>query len=81
MKKYFDHITQKPTHERRGHALRWALGIIAVIAVGWLVMLPLRFANLVAQSGQSNDAGSQTASVAQGSGNATLLVATSTDSQ
>ena len=75
---FLEHIQSKPTHERRGHSLRWAMGIVALIVLGWLVMLPVRFGSIIAQYDAQQNAADQTASAAQGTGNATLLVSTST---
>jgi hypothetical protein len=82
MKKYLEHIHNKPTHMRRTHAMQISLGIVAIVALGWIVALPFRFASLTAApSGPAVDANfAQTASVvnAQDGSNATLIVATST---
>lgn len=76
--KYLEHMAGKEPHERRNHALRLALGIVAVVLLGWIVMLPLRFAAVFAQNAPQDD-GTQTASAVNSQqGSATLLVATST---
>ena len=81
MKKYFAQIQQKPPHERRLHAMQISGIIVAVIFAGWLATLGVRLASqdpAVAQGGSA----AQTADVVEAaSGNATLLVGTSSDSQ
>jgi hypothetical protein len=78
IKRYYNHMTQKSTHERRQHALRIATFVTAVVFVGWLGTLGLRLS-----SGQltNSDGGNQTQlanviSTTQVEGN-TLQVATS----
>ena len=78
IKRYYNHMTQKSTHERRQHALRIATFVTAVVFVGWLGTLGLRLS-----SGQltNSDGGTQTQlanviSTTQAEGN-TLQVATS----
>ena len=80
LQKYINSVKEKPTHERRAHAMQVSFGIVAVVALGWVVMLPLRFANFSASQQSSTQAAnaSQAAGVAYSQqGNATLLVATS----
>jgi hypothetical protein len=78
MKRYLDHIKSKPTHERRQHAMQMSAAILVLVFLVWISTLGLRFAS-PAQTADAND-GTQTASVVQASsGNATLMVATSTN--
>ncbi len=80
MKNYWKHINSKPTHERRQHAMQLAASITGLALVIWVTTLGVRFAMTPEQIAQSNADTSQAASVVQsGTGNATLLVATTTD--
>jgi len=79
---FLEQIREKSPHERRGHALQLALGLMALVVLGWIVMLPVRFANIIAaQSAAQQDAAQTAGAVNSQTGNATLLVATSSDSQ
>lgn len=71
----------KSAHERRQHAMRIATGCTAFAMLVWVTTLGVRYALTPAQVAQNNgDNTSQLASVANASdGNATLLVATTTD--
>lgn len=71
-------MQQKPTHERRAHAMQIATGVTAFAFIVWISTLGLRFA---APASNSNTTSDQVASVAQAQdgSNATLLVATTTD--
>lgn len=82
--KYIDQIKAKPTHERRNHAMQMAAAIIGAVFIVWVATLALRLATedpAVAQSG--DDTSTQLANIASGAdnaSNATLIVASSTDS-
>ena len=82
IKKYFAHMDTKSTHERRQHAMQLATGFTAFAVLVWVTTLGVRFALTPQQIAQSNGSdAAQTASVVSSSqGNATLLVATTTDS-
>jgi len=82
MKNYWKHINDKPSHERRIHAMQLAGGITAFAVVVWITTLGVRYAMTPAQIAQSNGTDtSQAASVVDATdGNATLIVATTTDS-
>lgn len=79
MKSYLEHISSKSTHERRTHAMQLSAAILVVVFLVWISTLSLRFASIPPQTaGQSAP---QTASLIEAqSGNATLLVSTTTDS-
>lgn len=78
MKKYLENIQNKTAHERRGHAMQWATGLTALAVVVWVSTLGLRFAT---QPASLNTDSTQVASVVESQqGNATLLVATSSNS-
>jgi cell division protein FtsB len=79
IKRYFNHMHQKSTHERRQHAMRIATFVTAVIFVGWLGTLGMRLGG--GATAQENDQAGQTQlanviSTTQVEGN-TLQVATS----
>ena len=82
IKKYLAHMDTKSTHERRQHAMQLATGLTAFAVLVWVTTLGVRYALTPAQVAQSN--GSDTAQVASvvdsQQGNATLIVATTTDS-
>jgi hypothetical protein len=79
MKKYFEQIQNKTPHERRAHAMQWAGGITMFAALVWVSTLGLRFAT--PSSELATDDSNQVASVVESdTGNATLIVATSTSS-
>jgi hypothetical protein len=79
MKKYLTHIHSKPAHERRQHAMQLATGLTAFAMVVWVTTLGVRFALSPEQTAAINSNTSQTASVVESAtGNATLLVATTT---
>jgi len=82
IKKYLAHMDTKSTHERRQHAMQLATGLTAFAVLVWVTTLGVRYALTPAQVAQSNgDNAAQTASVVQSDqGNATLIVATSTNS-
>lgn len=81
IKNYLAHIQSKSTHERRQHAMQLASGLTAFAVLVWITTLGVRFAMTPAQVAQSNGDTSQVASVVQATqGNATLIVATTTDS-
>ncbi len=80
MKKYLAHIQSKPAHERRQHAMQLATGLTAFAMVVWVTTLGVRFALTPEQTVALNRDTSQAASVVQSAnGNATLLVATTTN--
>lgn len=82
MAPYFEHMHRKSPHERRAHAMRVAGVITALIFAGWVSTIGLR-AGTGAQVAQTADQSAQTAAalsaVAQGTGSAQLIVATSTE--
>jgi hypothetical protein len=82
IKNYLAHMHSKPAHDRRQHAMQLAAGCTAFAVLVWVTTLGVRFALTPAQVAQSNgDNASQVESVASSQeGNATLLVATTTDS-
>ena len=83
IKKYFEHMHTKSTHERRQHALRVATVVTAVVFVGWLATLGVRLggsgSSVASQDSQAQQ--TQLANVISGTsapaGN-TLEVATTT---
>jgi hypothetical protein len=80
IKKYLNHIHSKPPHERRQHAMQLAAGVTALALIVWVTTLGVRFALTPAQVAANNADSSQEASVVGATdGNATLLVATTTD--
>ena len=81
MKNYWKHINDKPSHERRQHAMQLATGLTAFAVLVWVTTLGVRFAMTPAQVAQSNGNDvAQTASVVNSQqGNATLLVSTTTN--
>jgi uncharacterized protein (DUF1684 family) len=81
IKKYLAQINSKSTHERRQHAMQLATGITAFAVLVWVTTLGVRYALTPAQIAQSNGTNtSQAASVVDAvQGNATLMVATTTD--
>jgi hypothetical protein len=80
IKKYLHSVQQKPTHERRAHAMQIATSVTAFALLVWVTTLGVRFAtpSTTATTAESD----QVASVAsaQDGSNATLLVATTTNS-
>lgn len=85
IKRYFEHMHAKPTHERRQHALRVATVVTALVFVGWLGTLGLRLGSGGSQaSGAGSDNQTQLANVISGeytpTGN-TLEVATTSAEQ
>jgi len=82
IKKYLAHMDTKSTHERRQHAMQLATGLTAFAVLVWVTTLGVRYAMTPAQIAQSNgDTAAQTASVVDSQqGNATLIVATTTNS-
>ena len=80
IKRYFNHMSQRSTHERRQHAMRVATFVTAVNFVAWLGTLGLRLS-----SGQMVNTGSEQTQLAnvisttEVQGN-TLEVATTTNS-
>jgi hypothetical protein len=82
IKKYLDHVYSKEPHDRRQHAMQIAAGITGFALVVWVTTLGVRFAMTPEQlAAQNADSSAQVASVVDSQqGNATLLVATSTDS-
>lgn len=82
IKNYLAHINSKSTHERRQHAMQLATGLTAFAVLVWVTTLGVRYALTPAQVAQSNgDSASLVASVVDSQqGNATLIVATTTDS-
>jgi hypothetical protein len=82
IKKYLNHMYAKEPHERRQHAMQLATGITGVALVVWVTTLGVRFAMSPQQlAAQNADSANQVASVVESQqGNATLIVATSTDS-
>jgi hypothetical protein len=80
MKKYFDHMRSKSPHERRQHAMQVAGIITALVFVVWVSTLGVRFASTPPQTASNTDASQLANVVAAGdTGNATLIVATTTD--
>ena len=80
MKRYLEHIKAKPPHERRQHAMQLSAGIMVLVFLVWISTIGLRFAT----TAQTQDSGTdQLANIVSGAGaqNATLIVATSSDSQ
>ena len=85
IKKYFEHMHTKSTHERRQHALRVATVVTAVVFVGWLATLGVRLGSgggsVASENGQAQQ--TQLANVISGTnapqGN-TLEVASTTTS-
>ena len=70
----------KSTHDRRQIALQFAGGITAFALVVWVTTLGVRFATATPAQVASGDDTSQAASVVESQqGNATLIVATSSD--
>jgi len=82
IKSYLEKMNNKSTHDRRQHAMQLATGLTAFAVLVWVTTLGVRYALTPAQVAQSNaDASSQVASVVDSqTGNATLIVATTTDS-
>ncbi len=81
IKKYLTHVNSKPAHERRQHAMRLATGLTAFAMLVWVTTLGVRFALTPEQTVALNSNTSQAASVVESAnGNATLLVATSSNS-
>lgn len=82
IKKYLAHMDSKSTHNRRQHAMRVATGVTAFAMIIWVTTLGVRYALTPAQLAQSNgDTAAQAASVVESQqGNATLIVATTSDS-
>jgi hypothetical protein len=77
MRKYLEHLQNKSPHERRQHAMQLSMGIVALLAVAWLALLPLRFMGDFQTQG--TESSTQVASVVSATqGDATLMVATST---
>ena len=69
MKKYFDHIKQKPTHQRRQHSMQAAGVATAVVFVIWIGTLGMRLAGprgVVAKSATSTDNQTQLGAVVAG---------------
>lgn len=67
MKRYLEHIRQKPTHERRQHAVQVASVITGMIFIGWLGTLGVRMSSGSAETAsavQSPSPISQLANVA-----------------
>jgi hypothetical protein len=83
MKNYWKHINDKPTHERRQHAMQLATALTGFAVLVWVTTLGVRFAMTPQQIAQSNGTDTaQTASVVNSDqGNATLIVATTTNFQ
>jgi hypothetical protein len=80
IKKYFEQMNQKSTHDRRQHAMQLATALTGFAVLVWVTTLGVRYALTPAQIAQSNGDTSQVASVAQSQqGNATLIVATTTN--
>lgn len=80
MKNYFTYIKSKTPHEKRQHSMQIAGGVTALAFVIWISTLGLRFASTPPQVATDSDT-SQTASVVSSQdGNATLIVATTSDS-
>jgi len=79
IKGYLHRVHQRPPHERRTHAMQIAAGFTGFALLVWVTTLGLRFA---APAGSQAQDSNQVASVAaaQDGSNATLLVATSSDS-
>jgi len=63
MKKYFNHIQNKPPHERRQHAVRVASMFTALVFVGWITTLGVRLANTSGVIVQNPDGSGQMANV------------------
>jgi hypothetical protein len=81
IKKYLNHVYSKDTHERRRHAMQLATGLTSVAFIVWVTTLGLRFALTPQQIAAQNGTSNQVASIAASQeGNATLIVATSTNS-
>ena len=70
----------KTTHERRTHALQVAGGVTAVALLIWISTLGIRFASTPPQTADSSDTSQLASVVSSQDGNATLMVATSSDS-
>lgn len=85
MTPYYDHMMTKSAHERRSHAMRVAGVVTALIFAGWVSTISLQAASgggTNAPVAASADGSAQTAAamnaIAQGTGSAQLIVATST---
>ncbi len=60
MTNYIAHIKSKPPHERRKHALQLSAVITAIVFVGWLASLGIRFSSSTEQQADNPDATIQT---------------------
>ena len=69
----------KSPHERRQHALQVAGGVTALAMLVWLGTLGMRFASTPPQLA-TNDTAQMASVVESQTGNATLIVATTTNS-
>lgn len=61
MKKYFNHIQNKPPHERRQHAIQIATVFTALVFVVWITTLGVRLANTSGVVAQNPDGSDQVA--------------------
>jgi len=78
-KRYVESVKQRPTHERRQHALQMAGAIMIAVFVVWVATIGIRLATVDPLTAEGGDSAADLANVATGAGNATLLVSTSTD--
>ena len=82
MKNYIEHMKSKTPHERRRHAMQMASVITGLLVVVWITTLGVRFASTPPQTANTDDP-SQLAAVAASAaaqnGQATLIVASSTE--
>jgi hypothetical protein len=60
MKRYFEHMHTKSTHERRQHAVQVATMVTGVVFLGWLGTLGYRFVGPNAQIAAENQNAQQT---------------------
>ena len=63
MRKFIEHMKQRPPHERRLVAMRIAAGVTGVIFVGWMATLGVRLAAPSPKVAQQNSFENQVASV------------------
>ena len=85
MNRYLEHMHQKPTHERRQHAMRIAGMVTALVFALWVTTLGLQLGNgsTSAQQVAGTDTAGQTAAVVNSGYDATqggnqLIVSTTT---
>ena len=80
MKSYLEHITSKSTHERRTHAMQLSAAITGGVFLVWISTLEFALRVYPAGKPPARARRRPRAVIEAQSGNATLLVSTTTDS-